>query len=142
MIRRPPRSTLFPYTTLFRSCYAKAIGEGIVALLLVDGGACHPTQGPGRRGRGLDTDAPPNASDGEIDTDIENGCATVECSRGMRDGELGIGKGEERAGRPCKGTLVHTAIPSAGTKARHNAGLVPLGFRGPQNGIVVLDPFV
>src|SRR2546422_1652404 len=22
MIRRPPRSTLFPYTTLFRSCYA------------------------------------------------------------------------------------------------------------------------
>src|SRR2546430_7336174 len=24
MIRRPPRSTLFPYTTLFRSCY---IGE-------------------------------------------------------------------------------------------------------------------
>src|SRR3712207_8557786 len=24
MIRRPPRSTLFPYTTLFRSCRAKA----------------------------------------------------------------------------------------------------------------------
>src|SRR5260370_14993611 len=24
MIRRPPRSTLFPYTTLFRSCGAKA----------------------------------------------------------------------------------------------------------------------
>src|SRR5256885_13095220 len=23
MIRRPPRSTLFPYTTLFRSCYAR-----------------------------------------------------------------------------------------------------------------------
>ena len=23
MIRRPPRSTLFPYTTLFRSCYCK-----------------------------------------------------------------------------------------------------------------------
>src|SRR5436190_17345681 len=22
MIRRPPRSTLFPYTTLFRSCYS------------------------------------------------------------------------------------------------------------------------
>src|SRR5437764_3547791 len=22
MLRRPPRSTLFPYTTLFRSCYA------------------------------------------------------------------------------------------------------------------------
>src|SRR5260370_22472425 len=25
MIRRPPRSTLFPYTTLFRSAYARAI---------------------------------------------------------------------------------------------------------------------
>src|SRR3712207_5366644 len=31
MIRRPPRSTLFPYTTLFRSCYVIAI-EGQHAL--------------------------------------------------------------------------------------------------------------
>src|SRR5260221_9557505 len=36
MIRRPPRSTLFPYTTLFRSgrllrsCPALAVGEGHV----------------------------------------------------------------------------------------------------------------
>src|SRR5260370_11813993 len=27
MIRRPPRSTLFPYTTLFRSAYAKAFAR-------------------------------------------------------------------------------------------------------------------
>src|SRR5258708_25624221 len=27
MIRRPPRSTLFPYTTLFRSCLARAARE-------------------------------------------------------------------------------------------------------------------
>src|SRR2546429_1621115 len=27
MIRRPPRSTLFPYTTLFRSQYARALAE-------------------------------------------------------------------------------------------------------------------
>src|SRR2546422_4884725 len=27
MIRRPPRSTLFPYTTLFRSAHAGARGE-------------------------------------------------------------------------------------------------------------------
>src|SRR2546426_11998606 len=27
MIRRPPRSTLFPYTTLFRSAVARAVGE-------------------------------------------------------------------------------------------------------------------
>src|SRR2546430_12348905 len=30
MIRRPPRSTLFPYTTLFRSVGLVAIGEGAV----------------------------------------------------------------------------------------------------------------
>src|SRR2546430_12398237 len=28
MIRRPPRSTLFPYTTLFRSCRRSAGGGG------------------------------------------------------------------------------------------------------------------
>src|SRR5260221_9647309 len=28
MIRRPPRSTLFPYTTLFRSLYLKGISTG------------------------------------------------------------------------------------------------------------------
>src|SRR3712207_7730780 len=38
MIRRPPRSTLFPYTTLFRSIgfdlseVTSAVGEGIAAL--------------------------------------------------------------------------------------------------------------
>src|SRR2546426_4888556 len=32
MIRRPPRSTLFPYTTLFRS---RAIGEGARARLVL-----------------------------------------------------------------------------------------------------------
>src|SRR5438445_9382150 len=33
MIRRPPRSTLFPYTTLFRSRIASAVGfaEGVTA---------------------------------------------------------------------------------------------------------------
>src|SRR3712207_8971119 len=31
MIRRPPRSTLFPYTTLFRSCIAK--GEDLVSAI-------------------------------------------------------------------------------------------------------------
>src|SRR5689334_21984829 len=30
MIRRPPRSTLFPYTTLFRSLDGAAVGEGVV----------------------------------------------------------------------------------------------------------------
>src|SRR2546430_11443174 len=32
MIRRPPRSTLFPYTTLFRSCAQKHILETAASL--------------------------------------------------------------------------------------------------------------
>src|SRR3712207_8307918 len=31
MIRRPPRSTLFPYTTLFRSCRVRAPGPAVQA---------------------------------------------------------------------------------------------------------------
>src|SRR3712207_7787050 len=55
MIRRPPRSTLFPYTTLFRSLYwyhphvhcragssAMAQMRGLVGPLLVEGAAGDP----------------------------------------------------------------------------------------------------
>src|SRR3712207_7343257 len=34
MIRRPPKSTLFPYTTLFRSISAPAKGEGATTVVL------------------------------------------------------------------------------------------------------------
>src|SRR3712207_7655546 len=33
MIRRPPRSTLFPYTTLFRSLFLDLIQEGNLGLI-------------------------------------------------------------------------------------------------------------
>src|SRR5689334_23963829 len=36
MVRRPPRSTLFPYTTLFRSCGPQK-GRGISVLLRAEG---------------------------------------------------------------------------------------------------------
>src|SRR3712207_8605763 len=39
MIRRPPRSTLFPYTTLFRSvraAVARAVGDRSATLVVVD----------------------------------------------------------------------------------------------------------
>src|SRR5688572_31869764 len=38
MIRRPPRSTLFPYTTLFRSCGHLGLGA---AALVVSGRSIH-----------------------------------------------------------------------------------------------------
>src|SRR5256884_8818299 len=37
MIRRPPRSTLFPYTTLFRSCAALFLGMYSVVLQVAGG---------------------------------------------------------------------------------------------------------
>src|SRR3712207_8764485 len=53
MIRRPPRSTLFPYTTLFRSRrpqggYRAALGRGGRA------GAVEPLRAPGGPARGRD----------------------------------------------------------------------------------------
>src|SRR2546430_12430828 len=45
MIRRPPRSTLFPYTTLFRSHDAVAVGFGV----LLDRRADVTEKGPGAR---------------------------------------------------------------------------------------------
>src|SRR2546427_5192048 len=38
MIRRPPRSTLFPYTTLFRSAPAQGARATEVAIVLIEGG--------------------------------------------------------------------------------------------------------
>src|SRR3989454_7471402 len=39
MIRRPPRSTLFPYTTLFRSAQAQRLQSlGIHLILVAEGG--------------------------------------------------------------------------------------------------------
>src|SRR3712207_8369706 len=53
MIRRPPRSTLFPYTTLFRSGVAVGCEEGLegsdqVAVVLAVGGLEGPDKRPGR----------------------------------------------------------------------------------------------
>src|SRR2546430_12571788 len=41
MIRRPPRSTLFPYTTLFRSLRVRMHAECLAAVLLM-----HPMPAP------------------------------------------------------------------------------------------------
>src|SRR2546427_2369289 len=48
MIRRPPRSTLFPYTTLFRS-----VGDGIGVRHGAHGGESTGDRGAGARSDGL-----------------------------------------------------------------------------------------
>src|SRR3712207_8835890 len=50
MIRRPPRSTLFPYTTLFRSAGASGTvsRNGVLAVAPTSEGDCHGEQA-GRR---------------------------------------------------------------------------------------------
>src|SRR3989449_5942326 len=54
MIRRPPRSTLFPYTTLFRSHAVEALGGGADLVVGDDGAvrveiaALHARHGEGR----------------------------------------------------------------------------------------------
>src|SRR3712207_7824972 len=51
MIRRPPRSTLFPYTTLFRSHLADEITDsiaGITAVIACITGMTSGTDEPGR----------------------------------------------------------------------------------------------
>src|SRR3712207_8437063 len=45
MIRRPPRSTLFPYTTLFRSFQLLQPGDGMLETLLRSVGSPTPEQG-------------------------------------------------------------------------------------------------
>src|SRR5438552_7684092 len=53
MIRRPPRSTLFPYTTLFRSVHGRG-GTGGAVPPPAGGGRGHRTGGdPGGTGAGL-----------------------------------------------------------------------------------------
>src|SRR5690348_17558107 len=52
MIRRPPRSTLFPYTTLFRSQRGQA-ASGERASCDRGGGGCAACHGAARRGHGV-----------------------------------------------------------------------------------------
>src|SRR5690349_22711462 len=59
MIRRPPRSTLFPYTTLFRSSSVKWPALGVQEFLELSpaGVLVHASRGPGQEIRVRPTEA-------------------------------------------------------------------------------------
>src|SRR2546421_3068485 len=57
MIRRPPRSTLFPYTTLFRSEKAQELGPDVE-----DSDGAAPDAVEGARDLGPEADEPPTPS--------------------------------------------------------------------------------
>src|SRR3989442_11266644 len=64
MIRRPPRSTLFPYTTLFRSNFIPAAPPTPPRCRVLGARGCGRALGarirrPGRRRRSRQTDRPP-----------------------------------------------------------------------------------
>src|SRR5256886_10584436 len=75
MIRRPPRSTLFPYTTLFRSLFA-AVGLDVV---------CHDA---------LDAGTEMHAGVGEL-LQHDGGMREVAATTAVRLGQVG----EQQAGR-------------------------------------------
>src|SRR5205807_8717636 len=48
MIRRPPRSTLFPYTTLFRSCFSRSRPGTTTSTPAPSHRRVHPASSPSR----------------------------------------------------------------------------------------------
>src|SRR2546422_8490005 len=78
MIRRPPRSTLFPYTTLFRS---RAREPAHRAELLV---ALRDPEEPGAAARRIEKDVghPPVEVGGELETDRDRKSTRLNSSHG------------------------------------------------------------
>src|SRR3712207_7928605 len=77
MIRRPPRSTLFPYTTLFRSIVPTDIAAG--ALLIHDRGDEHPVSGDVRLGWSLRRPAEPDRKSTRLNSSHANISYAVFC---------------------------------------------------------------
>src|SRR5260370_33124936 len=97
MIRRPPRSTLFPYTTLFRSRRALNLVGGNVQAVLLDG----PVRADCAVGaRGIVVARVEVAGDGNIAGDIGQCLGAIGGERpgddileiAVRDGQLLAGK--------------------------------------------------
>src|SRR5256885_13165329 len=67
MIRRPPRSTLFPYTTLFRSLFAVDVETDYVEAVRLITEACN-------RYDAVIVDDPPSTGDAELSLDVIRAC--------------------------------------------------------------------
>src|SRR5258708_12556746 len=114
MIRRPPRSTLFPYTTLFRSAasditYAGANGQPAVAIM-----GANPVKSE-INNLGLRLALTPNRYH-DITLDLDSGRQTYDNSRGQL-GTLGLqgGYGPEQKYNRDQLTLAHTGRFGFGT---------------------------
>src|SRR5256885_10080460 len=85
MIRRPPRSTLFPYTTLFRSLHAaRARGDGRDA----GGVRARPPPGAERQLAHAQADAaPPRPRSEEHTAELQSPC-TLACRRLLAKHEI------------------------------------------------------
>src|SRR3712207_7401572 len=73
MIRRPPRSTLFPYTTLFRSPLASASSSASASPSASPSAAPEEVGGGDGGGARNRSEGPPASSRGDIDCDQVNG---------------------------------------------------------------------
>src|SRR3989475_9481053 len=93
MIRRPPRSTLFPYTTLFRAGWLPAIEQGVMVL-----GADGEPQAWAGRHRFV-----PARDTAELRSVITPFYVSLEARRQTRDGGTAVGT-----------VLLHAAPAAAG----------------------------
>src|SRR2546430_8909277 len=107
MIRRPPRSTLFPYTTLFRSVLATGCGGSSKT----KGGATTTSTAAGGKGGTLITLA--NAApSGSPDPQVNYTLQEWQWLNLTHHGPVGYHR-LGRSGGPTKGPALATAIPKA-----------------------------
>src|SRR3712207_3393942 len=115
MIRRPPRSTLFPYTTLFRS-QRQAVGarDGVV----LD----PPVAGP--VGAGDEEPVQHGGEDGALDVELEAAAGQELLKHGSAAGPLPQSAEQQRAADAPAGELIGVA---GGEFGQHDG---PLGVAG------------